>query len=200
VGGADKLASVKDMVESAELHLDASVGGMTMKRTARWVAPSFFREDTKLPFGDVVTYGDGQTGWMSSPQGQVQLSAAELKPIEQKLLRLYFLLLLSDRAPGRTIAAAGDHALDISDSHGNAVRLFVDEQTGLPARLQYTADAAPGAKATIDETYVSFAAVDGIQVPNHLVITQNGHKYADVVVESTQLNTGLKTEDLSKKP
>ena len=34
-------------------------GGVTMKRTDRWVAPSYFREDTQLPFGTVSTYG----GW-----------------------------------------------------------------------------------------------------------------------------------------
>ena len=33
-----------------------------------------------------------------------------------------------------------------------------------------------------------------------MTIIQNGHKYADVLVESIQLNTGLKSADLSKKP
>jgi len=42
--------------------------------------------------------------------------------------------------------------------------------------------------------------VDGIQVPKRMLITQNGRKYADVVVQSTKLNTGLKPADLSKKP
>ena len=69
------------MLEVAELHVDPAAGGVTMKRTDRWVAPTDFREDTKLPFGTVSIYGDGKTGWMSSPQGQAPLPPAQLKPV-----------------------------------------------------------------------------------------------------------------------
>ena len=48
VGGADKLAAVKDMLEVAELHVVQSAGGVIMRRTDRWVAPSYFREDTTV--------------------------------------------------------------------------------------------------------------------------------------------------------
>ncbi len=77
-------------VEVAELHVDKSAGGVTMRRMDRWVAPSIFREDTTLPFGTVSIYGDGKTGWMKSPQG-VRPCLTQLKPVEDKLLRLFFL-------------------------------------------------------------------------------------------------------------
>jgi hypothetical protein len=57
-----------------------------------------------------------------------------------------------------------------------------------------------GSSSTIDETYDAFEEVDGLKLPKHITIVQNGHKYADVVVESIKLNTGLKAEDLGKKP
>ena len=161
VGGARKLAAVKDMLEVAEPHVDPSAGGVTMKRTDRWVAPTYFREDTQLPFGTIAIYGDGKTGWMSSPQGRAPLPPAQLKPVQDKLLRLFFPMLLSDRLPGRTVNWIGEGTLEISDGQGST---------------------------------------NGIKVPNRMTIIQNGRKYADVVVESIQLNTGLKSEDLSKKP
>ena len=200
VGGVEKLAAIKDMVEVADLHVDPSAGGATMRRMDRWVAPSYFREDTTLPFGIVSIYGDGKTGWMSSPQGQAPLPSSQLKPVEDKLLRLFFPLLLSDREPGRTVTWIGEGTLEISDGHGSTVRLFIDGKTGLPAKLEYSSEALRGPSSTIDETFDSFEQVDGIQVPRTMTITQNGHKYADVVVESIKLNTGLKVEDLSKKP
>jgi zinc protease len=200
VGGAEKLAAVKDMLEIAELHVDPSFGGLTIKRTDRWVAPSDFREDSELPFGIVSTYGDGKTGWMASPQGQMPLPPAQVKPMQDKLLRLYFPMLLSDRLAGRTVNWVGEGTLEISNGQGITVRLFVDEKTGMPAKVEYDSTAPNGPASTIDETYDSFEDVDGIKVPKRMTIIQNGRRYADVVVESVQLNTGLKSADLSKKP
>ena len=200
VGGAEKLAAVRDMTEVAELHVVQAAGGVTMNRTDRWVAPTYFREDTKLPFGLVAIYGDGKTGWMSSPQGQAALPAAQLRPVLDKLLRLYYPLLLSDRLPGRTVNWVGPGEVEISNGEGSSVRLFVDEKTGMPAKLEYQSLTMGGPPSTVDEIFDSFEEVNGVKVPKHMTLMQNGNKYADVVVNSIQLNTGLKTEDLSKKP
>jgi hypothetical protein len=162
------------------------------------VAPAYFREDTELPFGTVSIYGDSKTGWMSSPQGQAPLPAAQLKPVQDKLLRLFFLMLLSDRLAGRTVTSVGDGTLEISDGHGSTARLFIDQKTGLPAKVEY-GSASMNGSSTIDETYDAFESVNGVKIPKHMTILQNGRKYADVVVESIKLNSGLKSEDLGKK-
>jgi hypothetical protein len=70
----------------------------------------------------------------------------------------------------------------------------------MPTKVEYGSAAMNGPPSTIDEVYDGFAEVDGIKVPNRISIIQNGRKYADVLVESIQLNTGLKSADLSKKP
>ena len=200
-GGADKLAAVKDMEEVAEFHMDPSAPGANMKRTDRWVAPSYFREDTQLPFGVISIYADGKTGWMASPQGSGPLPPEQMTPVRDKLLRLYFAMLLSDRLPGRTVSLTGDGALGIADEQGDTVRLFIDEKSGLPAKVEYATPSMGGApSSTIDETFDSFEEVNGIKVPNRLTIIQNGHKYAEVTVQSLKINTGLKPEDLNKKP
>lgn len=201
VGGADKLAAVKDMVEVAEFHRAPSAPGTDMKRTDRWLAPSYFREDMQLPFGAISLYADGKTGWMASPQGSSPLPPEQMKPLRSKLLRVYFTMLLSDRLPGRTVTPAGDGALDISDEQGNTVRLFIDPKTSLPAKLEYSAPSMDGTPATtIDETFDSFQDIDGLKAPNRITIAQNGKTYAQVIVQSLKINTGLKPEDLNQKP
>jgi hypothetical protein len=201
VGGADKLAAVKDMVEVADFHMDPSAHGSDMKRTDRWAAPSYLREETHLPFGDITLYTDGKTGWMANPQGSGPIPAEQMKPVRNKLLRIYFDLLLSDRQPGRTVNLASDGALDIAENDGNTLRLFIDGKTGLPAKVEYATPTMGGVpSATIDETFDGFEEVDGIRVPNHLTITQNHNKYAEVTVESLKINTGLKLDELNKKP
>ena len=80
-------------------------------------------------------------------------------------------------------------------------RLFIDAKTGLPARVEYVAPSMGGAPPSkIDETFDGFETVNGIKVPNRMTITQNGNKYAEVTVQSLKINTGLKPEDLNKKP
>jgi hypothetical protein len=138
---------------------------------------------------------------MASPQGSRPLPPEQMAPVRNKVLKLYFAMLLSDRLPGRTVNLAADGALDISDGQGDTVRLFIDQKTGLPAKVEYTTPSMGGAPpGTIDETFEGFEEVDGIKVPNVIDIAQNGSKYARIVVQSLKLNTGLKPEDLSKKP
>ena len=199
-GGVERLAAVKDLVEVAQFRVDPSAGGTIMKRTDKWVAPSYFREETQLPVGTVVLYADGKTGWMASPQGSGPLPPAGLKPVRDKVFRLYFPMLLSDRLPGRTVALGADGGLEIADSDGDSLRLFIDEKTGLPSKVEYPAPAMGGPPATITETFDNFHEMDGVKVPSRVTITQNGHKYAEVSIESLKINTGLKPEDLNIKP
>ncbi|MFN7993177.1 MAG: pitrilysin family protein [Bryobacteraceae bacterium] len=199
VGGTDKLASIKDLIEVAELRM-AMGGGAVLKRTDLWIGPSFLREETQLPNGVITLYSDGNNGWMASPQGSGPLPPPFLKQVRSKLLRIYSSLLLSDRVPGRTVSLAGEGKLQIADDQGAAVQLFVDAKTGLPAKLQYSMPGMGGAPSTIDETFDEFEQVNGIQFPKRMTITQEGHKYADVAVQSLKVNTGLNQEDLNKKP
>ena len=196
-GGVDKLAAVKDMIEVGDLHL-VNPAGMTIRRMDRWIAPEYFREDTTLPPGIVTIYGDGKTGWMASPRGKNMLTGSQMQPIQEKLLRLYIPMLLSDRLPGRTVSLVADNTLEISDAQGNSLRLYVDGKTGLPAKIEYKSPGM-GGSSTIDETYDEFQDVDGIKLPKRMTIMQNGAKYADLTIESVKINSGLKVEDLRNK-
>ncbi len=69
MGGAEKIAAVKDTTQSVELTMDPSAGGMKMKERNRFLAPAYFRQDLELPFGKVATYSDGKIGWQAAPQG-----------------------------------------------------------------------------------------------------------------------------------
>ena len=95
---------------------------------------------------------------------------------------------------------AGENEIEISDGHGETVQLFVDPKTGLPAKITYPSVQMGGKPSTIEEAYTAFETVDGIQTPSRFTISQDGHKYADVTIESLKINSGLKPEDLAKKP
>ena len=68
-GGEAKLAAVKDVVQKAEMNLDPKAGGLKVAETDSWIAAGYFRQESVLPFGKVIVYSDGNTGWASQPAG-----------------------------------------------------------------------------------------------------------------------------------
>lgn len=194
VGGADKLAAVRDVMQVAEIQVEQGGGVMKAKQTNKWVAPSHFRQEIDLPFGKISSYSDGNSGWIVTPQGAGPLPAAELKQVQGELFRNYFTLLLSDRNPERMVNFLGEGALEISDKQGNSVRLTVDEKTALPLKESYQSMAA------VEEDYSELKEVEGIRMPHKITIHQGGRKFADIIVLDSRLNSGLNPEDLSKRP
>ena len=97
VGGADRAAAVKDVTQVVEFRLDPKAGGMKVKQTDRWIAPTYFRQDSELPMGKIASYSDGKSGWISTPQGAGPLAGAQLKQVQGDLVRNYFRLMSADR-------------------------------------------------------------------------------------------------------
>lgn len=200
MGGADKLAAVKDYSQQGEMTMDPSAGGMKIKQQNRWLAPNMFRQDQVLPMGRIIAYSDGKSGWLSLPQGVMPMPAPVLKQAQGEIFREWLSLVLSDRDASRTISATGPNALTISAADGQSVQLEFDEATGLPLRQMYKETAMGGAPSEVKETYSDWRAVDGVKFPFKAQIEQNGKKAGEATVSDIKLNTGLKPEDLSTKP
>ena len=195
LGGSDKLAGVKDFTQMSEVQIDPSVGGLKLKQTNRWLAPGLFRQEVEAPFGKLASFSNGTTGWVSSPQGTGALVGPMLNQAQGEIFRSYFSLMTSDRDANRTVNYAGPGLLDISDKSGNAVRLTVDENTGLPLKTSYS-----GPQGSIEETWSDLRVVDGVRIPFKIAITQGGRKFSDVIIQDVKVNTGATAAELSKQP
>jgi zinc protease len=200
MGGADKLLAVKDRVESADMAMTPAGGGMKMKRQISWIAPGFLRQDQVLPIGTVVAYSDGKIGWLSMPQGVIPLPPPVLRQMQGGIFREWVSLILSDRDASRTVTATGPKAVEISGGEGQDGRLEFDDATGLPSALTYKETGMGGPPSEIKETFSDWRDVDGIKFPFKTLMEQNDKKVGDVTVSEIKLNSGLKPEELSRKP
>jgi zinc protease len=203
VGGADKIAAIKDYSMLAEYQIDsavANVGGAKIVQTDKWIAPSSFRQDATLPAGRVTAYTDGKVGWISTPQGWGALAGVQRSQVFGDLFRVYYRLLLSDRIEGRTVNAIDANSVQITDTTGQATSVEFDAQTHLIIRASYDTQQAGGAPIYSEDVFGDFRDVGGIQVPFKITINQGGRKFADVVVKDYKINTGLNPQELGRRP
>jgi zinc protease len=198
MGGADKLAAVKDFTQ---IDLRPLENGSPGKETLRWLAPVSIREDLDTGGRKIALYSDGKTGWISSSAAFMGLTPAHLKQIQGDIFRVSFTLLLSDRVPDRTVYGLDENTIEISDKSGNTAQVVLDPQTSLPTKVLYRmVDANSGASMYAEDDLSDFRDVSGIKLPYHITEIRNGQKTSDVAVTEIKLNSGLKLQDLNKRP
>lgn len=199
MGGAEKLAALKDTTRTLEMTMDA-MGGMKIKETAKIVGDQFRQEqELPAPYGKMVAYTDGTTGWISTAQGAQPMPAEVLKQARGDQFRDLGPLMLSARDSSRTVNAVGDNTVEISGG-GLSVKVEFDSATGLPSKLTYSEPGPAGAPSEVVETMSDWRDAGGVKMPFKVVLEQGGRKAGEAVVSGYQFNTGLKAEDLAKKP
>lgn len=198
LGGADKLASVKDSTVSSEVTIQAlQANGMKVKQTAQWVAPDTLRQTQELPFGKIIAVWDGKSGWLSTPQGTMPMPPPVQQQVAGELFRLPFRLFSG--TAGQTVNAVGENTLQVSAGK-ETVRVELDPATGLPARSSYQSIGMQGAPQQVTASYGDWRDVSGLKVPFRVTIEQGGQKFAEGVVSDVKINTGLSAEEVGKKP
>jgi len=199
LGGADKLAAVKDLQIHADLEVFTPGASMKVKQTNSFIAPSTVRQDNELPFMKQSVYSDGASGWLAGMQGIQPLSPPIMKQIRGEAFRQIASLAMSDRDADRTVNESAPGVLEISSKQGERVSLTVDEKTGLPAKLAYQQSPAEGGTA-VEEVFSDWRDVDGLHLPFQWSVTQSGKKYASVTVQEYKINSGLTAAVLGTKP
>ncbi|MEO8663523.1 MAG: pitrilysin family protein, partial [Bryobacteraceae bacterium] len=136
VGGADKVAAVKDAQVTAESELTGPQGALKVSQHLWWLRPGQLRQEQVLPFGKVVVYSDGKTGWMQTPQGAGPMPPPVVAQVRSELLRFPFQLWISNQDPERSVSVDEKGALVVSSKSGDSTTLTLGED-GLPATAVY---------------------------------------------------------------
>lgn len=199
MGGVERLTAVKDTTHAMEIMLEPAAGGYRLTQTSRYITPNHFRQDQETPFGRIVVYSDGETGWMATPQGTAPLSTDVLATVRGVLFRQPPAVLLSDRDPSRSVRMTGDYAVSILAAGGQEVEIEFSPDTGLPLRQSYVIVAADGSRVDRTETFADWREVDGLRFPFKAVQFENGVKMLEVDVSEYHVNTGLRPIELSDR-
>jgi hypothetical protein len=194
MGGESNLTAIRDLTQKAELN----AGAFKVSQTESWVATGHYRAENSLPFGKVVSYSDGKTGWEATPKGVTPIPDPSRKQIGFELFRMWSPLLASADDPNREIKDEANGAVRISDKAGNSVLLSIDPATGLPLSENYSEVGSPS--QDVIENYSDWQETNGVKLPRRITITRNGRHFADIKIINIAINQGLTPEQLAAKP
>jgi hypothetical protein len=201
MGGKARLVAVKDLETVADMKFQMGATMAPAKQRAKRIFPNVLRQEQELPFGKIDVFSDGEAGWIKTPQGLAPILPPPVaQQIRQEVFRNILSLVRSDDYPDRTLSGVDDHTVEIASSTGDKARLTLDSATGLPAKISYMTTPMAGTPVEVVETYSAWKAVNDVMLPFEYGIEQAGKKFAEGKITSYQINSGLKVEDLSKKP
>ncbi|UCF78103.1 MAG: insulinase family protein [Candidatus Eiseniibacteriota bacterium] len=171
MGGAERVLSLNSISSVLTASMSTPAGDMTIDMTLVLVYPDRFRLDMQTPMGAVVQTLDGDSGWMSTPQGVMALQgsqAAELK----KMVRFELFSVLKAFVRGEAeIQYLGDTQLDghdvfellVSLGDDASSRMFVDKKDYTIVGNSRRANTMEG-PAEITEILSDFRDVEGLKV------------------------------------
>jgi len=199
VGGADKLAAVKDLTANVTFQFDAPAGGTQAAETYRWIAPTYYREDTRMQGRAISAYCDGKTAWVASGQNSGPPPPPLLQQLQDALSRVYFRTLRADHEPGWTVSAIDDTTVEVVVGE-RSYRMAFDPATGLMQSMSYDLPVAQGPPQTMEEDYSDFREIGGIKIPFRTVLLRGGQKFAETTVNDYKINSGIDIATLGKRP
>jgi hypothetical protein len=70
----------------------------------------------------------------------------------------------------------------------------------VPQRLLYEVARAGGPSVSLEEEWSDFQEMAGVKAPHRITIIQSGQKYGEERITDFKVNSGLKLEDIQKRP
>ncbi len=198
LGGAEKLAAVKDCDQLMKGTMLLSGGAVAASLRTRWSQPTFFRQDQDVPTGQVSAFFSGRIGWVRMTQGTFFMPPGMMDLAKGEVFRLLFRLTLSDADKDRTVNAVAEDILEISDKGGNLVRVHVDPQTALPLKFSYRNLSQAGVPVQVEETLEDYREVGGIRLPHRIAVRHDGRLTSQLTTEELKVNSGIRAAELGQ--
>ena len=197
-GGIEKLQAVKNIVMEARATANSPMGQMQIEGKSYYLYPDKFRQDVKLPQGEMGYVFDGTSGFANTPMGVQPLPPDMLSSFKDGVFRetIWLLTNLSQNdipvqyAGMEEVQGKSAHVLLVTQPSGEVLRLFVSEETNLIVKLAFR-ETAQGVTANRETFIDDYRDVDGIKVAHHIVQNVDGELFTESWVTGVTLNAEL---------
>ena len=190
VGGAEALHKVKTRVQKGTVD----TGGEQYPIEIYSEAPEKRLSISHPSFGESVTAFNGQAGWLTTPRGVHPMNVYERRSARIDA-QLYFPVQLRELYqefkvfPGDTIDGHATFLVTASGTSTPPLRLYFDQQTGLPLRLiRYTE--TPLGRNPLEVDYADYREADGLKIPYQWTLTRTSGSFT-IHIASVQQNVPI---------
>jgi len=207
VGGAAKLASVKDGTTTGAITLSTPNGELQGKSKSTILHPDKSRAVITLPVGEIVQNFDGARGWIRMGEQPANDIPPTMRPELQRAILMSggVGVLREALEGGAQVAALEPKAVEgttldrVSWKKGDLeMVLGFDPKTHLLVNVGYRGQTQQGpAESELRLTDYKPAA-NGLMVPMHTMTFQNGQKVVDLVISEWLFNTGVTPDTFAK--
>jgi zinc protease len=195
VGGAAKLNAIHDVTRVEDAKMDTPQGAMSLKATSMRILPDTFREEQQRGPITLTFYLDGHSGWVRTPKGTEDMPAEMQKQIRDQAAHSLTSLLVQLPKQENSAVATGDGKVQVKTDTGSLITLKINPASGEIENISYMEEGGP-----VIETFSDWRDVNGMKLPFKSEITRDGKPVQSAVASEIKINSGLKPEELSKRP
>ena len=205
-GGLEKLQTVKNGVIEASTSSNTEGGLMQVDMKLYYLYPDRFRQDLKLPQGEMAYVYDGSAAYAITPMGIQPLPPQMLNTFKDSVFRANVSLLRTLSQNDIPIQYAGTEdvqgkpasVLLVPQPSGTTLKLFISDETGYVVKHAYR-ETSQGVTANLETLMGDYRDVDGVKIAYHIVQNVNGQLFSETRVKRVTLNAEL-DESLFQEP
>jgi zinc protease len=207
MGGAPKLAAIKDTVVTGAVTLATPQGDMQGDLTIEILYPDKIKTTVALPMGQMVQASDGQQVWVQmGPQAQVMPPSMTGEMKRSTLMTAGGIGVIREALEGR----ADVQALEPEEIDGKkvevvrwnagdqSVRFFIDPASHRIVRAAYRSVTPQGA-SDVEANWSDYKDAGGLTVPGKVVMFRDGQKFSEATLKEVKFNVGLDPKAFSKQ-
>jgi len=204
MGGAGKLAAVKDLTTKGKATVKTPQGEMELGVSTQLVFPDRMRQEMQTPMGAMTQVSSPAGTFVVTPMGTQDLPGSLRDEMVKQIQRHPLFLAQKAEDPKLVASAAGKEKigaveaeiLDISFDKAE-VRWLLDPSTGRLLRSSYSGTGPAGPVTSVTD-YSDFRPVDGFTLPFAQETSQNGQKAQSLKVEEIKVNAGADPKAFEK--
>ena len=194
-GGIEKLQSVKNLVLAGRSTANSPEGPIDIEGTTYYVYPDKFRQDIKIPIGEVSYVFDGSSAFAVTPAGLQPLPPDAINTIKDTIFRQIIWLLTNLTQNDISIQYAGTedvlgkpaNVLLVKQPSGEMLKLFISEETSYIVKMGYR-ETEQGVIRNLETFFDDYRDVDGIKIAYHILQNVEGKLFAESRVNRVKLN------------
>ena len=197
-GGFEKLQAVKNAVMEADIAANSQAGPMQIDAKLYYLFPDKFRQEMKMPQGEMAYTYDGSAAYAMTPMGVQPIPPQMAASFKDSIFRETVWLLTNLSQNDIPIQYAGTEdvqgkpasVLVIPQPSGEMLRLFISDETHYVVKYAYQ-ETSQGVTANRETLMDDYRDVDGIKIAHRMVQNVEGQRFSEIQVKSVTLNAEL---------